>query len=120
MSGDAPKGYTKHALVAVFVIAALFGAVSVASAAGNASDSNANITNSSANALVQQPLQAPNYSSNGAPQQQVVVNLNYGKNVRTQSKTNVVSIGIVIIGVVGIMGGANYNRKTSRRGRKRR
>ncbi len=47
------------------------------------------------------------------------MNLNYGKNVRTQSKTNAVSIGIVIIGVVGIMGGANYNRKTSRRGRKR-
>jgi hypothetical protein len=73
-----------------------------------------NSTNST-NAIMQQPLQPSSSAvSGGAVQQQIVIQLSSNQAVRTQAKTNIVGIAIVIIGITGIIGGVSRTRRNTR------
>ncbi len=93
----------------------VFGATmhSAAAAAGNATSATNNTASNSTNATKQQqPLQPPGpVASQGVVQQEITVQLNSESNARTAAKTNAISIGIIVIGLAGILGGTNYNRK---------
>jgi hypothetical protein len=73
---------------------------------------NGTTLNNSIQPIIQQPLR----QATTVPQQEIVINIASSQNVRTPTKTSLVSIAIIVIGIIGVVGGTTRQlRKTKRK-----